>query len=228
LKLLWLKRVKNVIAVSDAVRKACFTDATVIGNPYREALFYVRDDVERDRDFVFLGRLVSDKGADMAIQAIAELNTGRDRRVALTIIGEGPEQKNLEALSKRLGVESEVVFTGRLEGSELGIELNRHRYLWAPSRWQEPFGNVALEGMACGCIPLVSDGGGFPDAVGEAGLVFKRGDLSDMVHQSRRLLENEELQRQLQNAAPAHLDQHRPRRVAERYLECLEEAFQSA
>ena len=48
-------------------------------------------------------------------------------------------------------------------------ELNRHEIMVVPSRWNELFGVVALEGMACGCAMLVSDGGGLPDAVGYAG-----------------------------------------------------------
>ena len=224
LKLLWLKHAQAVIAVSAAVRDKCFPQATVIGNPYREETFFLRDQVKRDQDFVFLGRLVSDKGADMAIEALTKLSKTQGQPITLTIIGEGPERANLEALGKNLGVESQVAFAGRLEGEKLGVELNRHRYLWAPSRWEEPFGNVALEGMACGCIPLVSDGGGFPDAVGDAGLIFKRGDLADLVEKSRILLEDAPLCQRIRNETAEHLDRHRPAAVARQYLDVIERA----
>ncbi|MEP3900953.1 glycosyltransferase family 4 protein [Rhodopirellula bahusiensis] len=226
LKFVWLGRAKGVIAISQRVREQCWPPAKVIGNPYRSELFEIRPDVSRHRDFVFLGRLVSDKGADLAIQALHRLSdqSHRNQDLTLTIIGDGPERAALEDLAAQLSIGGQVQFTGNLRGDALVDCINQHRFLWVPSRWEEPFGNVALEGMACGCIPIVSDGGGLPDAVGDAGLTFKRGDLSDMVEQSLRLLENEDLRQQLASAAADHLKRRVPQKVAERYLEVIEAA----
>jgi glycosyltransferase involved in cell wall biosynthesis len=96
-----------------------------------------------------------------------------------------------------------------------------------PSRWEEPFGNVALEGMACGCIPVVSDGGGLPDAVGSAGLTFKRGDTADMVKRIREILHSKELEEKLRLEALQHLKLHHPKKVADRYLKVIREAVSS-
>lgn len=226
LKLIWLKRAKGVIAVSQAVRKKCWPDAITIGNPYRNEMFKIRPHINRDRDFAFLGRLVSDKGADMAIQALQLLNADDGLNpLSLTVIGDGPERQALECLAVELGVSKQVSFTGALRGDDLVEMLNRHRFIWVPSRWEEPFGNVALEGMACGCVPIVSDGGGLPDAVGDAGLVCKRGDLCDLVDQSKRLLNDSELHQRLMDAAIDHLESHKPQHVASRYLEVIEAAI---
>src|SRR5690606_40338743 len=92
----------------------------------------------------------------------------------LTIIGDGPEAPVLKALAVKYGLEHKVDFKGSLQGKELVDCLNQHKLILVPSRWEEPFGNVALEGMACGCIPVVSDGGGLAEAVGHAGLTFQR------------------------------------------------------
>ena len=73
LKLRCLTRAKSVIAVSDSVRKKCWPAATVIGNPYRADIFKVHVGIKRNSNFAFLGRLVSDKGADLAIQALHQL-----------------------------------------------------------------------------------------------------------------------------------------------------------
>lgn len=66
----WLKRAHKVIAVSNALRNSCWPSATVLGNPYRANEFRILSGIPRTKVFVFLGRLVSDKGADMAIKAI--------------------------------------------------------------------------------------------------------------------------------------------------------------
>lgn len=230
LKFKWLKGATSVIAVSHAVRRRCWPEAIVIGNPYKGSHFKIINSVERNKDFVFLGRLVSDKGADLAVLALHlfEEIIAKDKKLSLTIIGEGPEQKNLKQLTIELGLTGQVHFTGILRGDELAHCLNEHRYLLVPSMWEEPFGNVALEGMACGCLPIVSDGGGLPDAVGKAGLVFERGNVNDLFSCMKKLLKSPAKEHELRNQAPAHLEAHRIEKIAQKYLQVIERAMQPA
>jgi glycosyltransferase involved in cell wall biosynthesis len=227
----WLKRSTQVVAVSDSVRKACWPAATVIRNPYRADDFTLEPSVYRDADFVFLGRLVSDKGANQAIEAIYRIRQfmqqkgNCDHYPGLTIIGDGPERRSLGKQVSELSLEDAVVFTGALKGEPLRKMLNRHRYILVPSAWEEPFGNVVLEGMACGCLPIVSDGGGLPEAVGKAGLTFHRNDIDSLVECIHKILENPGLDRFLRNAAPMHLASHLPHIVAKKYLQVMEAAF---
>lgn len=233
LKTLWFRKSKNVIAVSDALRRKSWEKAIVITNPYRAELFRINAQTDRHIDLVFLGRLVSDKGADMAIEALHALESeeggeaGVRSGFRLTIIGDGPEAPVLKALAVRYRLEHKVDFKGSLQGKELVDCLNQHKLILVPSRWEEPFGNVALEGMACGCIPVVSDGGGLPDAVGHAGLTFKRGDTADMVRCIRQILESKDLQEKLKSEARHHLKDHQPKKVADRYLKVIRAAASS-
>lgn len=217
LKLKWLKRAAHVIAVSDAVQRACFPAATVIGNPYRAEEFKLQEG-KRHKDFLFLGRLVDDKGADLAIKAIHQL----EEKHSLTIIGEGPELDNLKQLTKKLGIEDRVIFTGPLRGEALVDCLNQHQYMLVPSMWQEPFGIVALEGIACGCLPIVSDGGGLPDAVGRAGLTFKRGDLNALVACIKNITANPLTEIKIRAAAQQHLINFHPNQIIGEYLKIIE------
>jgi glycosyltransferase involved in cell wall biosynthesis len=226
----WLKKSSAVIAVSESVRIKCWPQATVIGNPYRINLFKVLPHITRNIDFAFLGRLVSDKGADIAIHAISRLKLYQQREVlnsnlSLTIIGDGPQKEKLEELVANLGLVGNVCFKGALSGTELVETLNQHRFLLVPSIWEEPFGNVALEGMACGCVPIVSNGGGLPDAVGKAGMVFERGSIEDLVSSILQLIQNSQLIDELRNAACEHLAKHHPNYVAKQYLEVIEGTF---
>jgi glycosyltransferase involved in cell wall biosynthesis len=227
----WLGRSTRVIAVSNAIKKACWPAATVIRNPYRAEDFFIDPSVQRDAGFVFLGRLVSDKGASQAIEAIHRIRQHMQRQgntaghyPGLTIIGEGPERQALERQVAALSLQNAVVFTGALKGEPLRNMLNRHRYLLVPSAWEEPFGNVVLEGMACGCLPIASDGGGLPEAIGKAGLTFKRNDTDSLVHCIRRVMENPALYKLLRDAAPQHLKEHYPQVVAQKYLQVMESA----
>jgi len=230
LKYRWLKRAYKVISVSDAVRRNCWPAATVIENPYRANQFKVLPDVHRTTDFVFLGRLVSQKGVDQAILALhrllslAQEGNALSEKLSLTIIGDGPERGKLECLVADLDLTDYVSFTGFLQGEALTRCLNRHRFLIAPSISEEAFGNVVLEGIACGCLPIVSNSGGLPEAVGKAGLVFDHGNVDVLVACIQKVLHNEALVEELHAASPKHLAAHHPVIIAQRYLEVIEAA----
>jgi glycosyltransferase involved in cell wall biosynthesis len=218
-KRLVLHAANSVVAVSDAIRADSFPSATVIGNPYSSQLFRVLPEIYRERSIVFLGRLVSDKGIEMLLQAFAQL---RPTGWRLTIIGDGPERGELELLATELDISDSVKFSGSLQGETLVHELNRHELMVVPSRWREPFGVVALEGLASGCVVLASDGGGLPDAVGSAGLLFRRGDLADLTRRLRELIDNGDLRAHLRHQAPSHLVRFEKANVCSQYLSLVE------
>ena len=227
-KAYWLRRAKKVIAVSHALRKGVYPGATVIVNPYRKELFKILPGIKKTKDFVFLGRLVSDKGADLAIKAIYKLKKAADIEPYLgiepnlTIIGEGEERRNLENLVKELDLENQVSFEGLLVDQDLVKCLNRHRFIIIPSVWEEPFGMVALEGMACGCLPIASDAGGLPEAVGRAGILFANGNITDLVTKTLQILRTPELENKYRSEIGNHLDYHQSHLVAKRYLDVIE------
>ncbi|MCH4822763.1 glycosyltransferase family 4 protein [Gramella lutea] len=228
LKLKWLKRADKVVACSTAIRKKCFSEAMVIPNPYQENNFQVKPSIIRNKEFVFLGRMVSDKGARLAIEAFHKVvqNLLGTSGLRLTMIGEGPEKTKLENLALELKLENSVKFKGCLQGEALVDELNQHRFILVPSLWEEPFGIVALEGMACGCVPVVSDGGGLPDAIGKGGLTFRRGDVAELASCMLRILQDEQLEKELRARAAEHLSRHKTSVIAQRYLQLIENICQ--
>ncbi len=233
LKKWWLKRAYQVISCSEAIRKVCWPLSVVIGNPYKAETFFTQSHHNDRNGFIFLGRLVSDKGADIIVTALHKLlmekqtNGIINENLSLTIVGNGSEKELLEKMVANLGLQNHVFFTGALSGEALVNCLNKHRFLVVPSRWEEPFGIVALEGMACGCIPIVSDGGGLPDAVGKAGLTFKSGNADDLVNTIKKVLQQPQLEASLKKAAPAHLAIHTGSEVAKQYLEIIEQSCSS-
>ncbi len=106
---------------------------------------------------VFLGRLVPYKGADMLIEAAAELL--RSKKLVLEIIGFGPEQPRLQTMVQTLGLETAVSFAGKIPHSELSARMQHADLLTFPSV-HEFGGAVVLEGMAAGIVPVVVDYGG--------------------------------------------------------------------
>jgi glycosyltransferase involved in cell wall biosynthesis len=230
LKICWLAQANRVITISQAVRQRCWPTALIIGNSYDDQLFGSRQ-VERHPNFVFLGRLVSDKGAEMAIQAFSKLafdvSLSELEQSSLTIIGDGPDRSHLEQLVAALPEPSRVRLVGPLKGEALVVELNRHTFQFIPSVWEEPFGIVALEGIACGLIPIASDGGGLPDAVGQAGVIFKRGQINSLVDITTALLQSPAQQAKCRAAAPKHLALFSTEFITQEFLNALEDAVET-
>jgi glycogen(starch) synthase len=220
----WLLRFAAAsIAVSEAVAEDLETPSVVIPNAYRDELFRILPGIERTEDLVFLGRLVSDKGADLLLDALARL-AEEGLHPGLSVIGSGPEATPLREQAERLGLSGQVRFLGVRTGEELVEILNRHRILVVPSRYHEPFGIVALEGIACGCVVVGSEGGGLKQALGPCGDTFRNGDLEDLVRVLGERLRNPERDAECLEQAEAHLARHSAQRATEAYLREIERA----
>ena len=214
-----LSRVTNV-AISKAVADRISAHPFVIGNPYDDTVFRHMPGIARDKDLVFVGRLVSDKGADLLLHAIKLL---RDENVLpdLTIVGSGPEEENLRRLTAELGLDRQITFAGQKSGAELAEILNRHRILVVPSRWAEPFGIVALEGIACGCVVVGSEKGGLREAIGPCGVTFENGNVQALADQLKSLLRNPDRQANLRQQAFEHLAKFQSDAVTAAYLQIM-------
>ena len=146
---------------------------------YREKLFFVpgenglessllqrcegvRSRHERKLRFVFVGRLIPLKACDLALRGSAHhLRTGAAQ---FTVVGDGPERKNLQDLAISLGIEKAVTFTGWVSRAEALAQLGRADVLVFPSL-REFGGAVVFEALALGAVPVVSDFGGPGDIV---------------------------------------------------------------
>jgi glycogen synthase len=210
------------IAVSRAVADDLEVRSIVIPNPYRDDLFRLVPGIERTGDLLFVGRLVSDKGVDILLDALGLLSA-QGLTPGLTVVGDGPERPRLDEQARRLGVADRVDFTGTRTGEELVRILNRHRVLVIPSRYNEPFGIVALEGIACGCAVVGSAGGGLPEAIGPCGLTFPNGDAAALAVLLACLLTDPARGRELLRHAPEHLARHHSAAVGRAYVDALDD-----
>jgi len=163
----------------------------------------------------------------MCIQMLYDFKQKYGNNYNLTIVGDGPEIEILKDSVTNYGLKNQIRFLGFLQSKDIVDELNAHRFLLVPSRWEEPFGIVVLEGLACGCIPIVSDGGGLPDAVGKAGVVFKRNSQESMNMETIRLIENKKIQENYLKEAKIHLQNHTDDVVCEKYFEVILNAYKA-
>jgi glycogen synthase len=216
-------RFSHNICCSQAVQSCIPGRSVVIPNSYRIEIFKEYSDVTRDLDIVFVGRLVSDKGVSDLVDAMGQLGQA-GFRPRLSIVGDGPERPTILTRVGDLGLGQQVTFTGVKLGSDLARFVARHRVLAVPSRWAEPFGIVALEGIACGCMVVGTSLGGLPEAIGPCGVTVPNANPIAMAVALKSLLEDDSLRARYRCGAPAHLARHSRLNVARSYLNVLESA----
>ena len=145
---------------------------------------------------VSIARLVEKKGLRFAIMAVSQL-IEKGYQVDYTIIGYGPLEDEHKALSKRLGVEHRVNFTGWLPHKETIQHLSRCHIMLTPSITstngdKEGIPNSLKEAMAIG-LPVVSTfHSGIPELVknGESGFLVKEGDANALANRIAFLIDH--------------------------------------
>lgn len=220
----WAANRAENIAVSEAVARTIPGKATVIPNAYRDDLFVDHGKPARSYAFGFVGRLVSDKGVDNLLQALALLGQ-QGERPRCAIIGSGPEEVALKTQAQLLSIDGQVDFLGVRREGDLVAALNDIECLVVPSVWNEPFGIVALEGIACGCVVIGSQGGGLKEAIGPCGLTYPNGDVAALAAAMQRILSEPGLSVELRRHAGSHLARHTPRAVVDAYLAVMARAL---
>jgi len=125
--------------------------------------------------FVYLGRLVPEKGVDTLVRAVAKA------RVRLRIVGTGPDEPELRQLAARLG--ADVTFCGYLSGAALRNEVCTARAVVVPSQWYENAPLSVMEASALARPVIGADIGGIPELIRneETGFVFRSGDVDSLV-----------------------------------------------
>ncbi|HKI02151.1 MAG TPA: glycosyltransferase family 4 protein [Thermoanaerobaculia bacterium] len=219
----FLLRWSRSISASQAVADDLATPSVVVPNAYRDDLFRLLPEVPRTKDLMFLGRLVSDKGVDILLEALGLL-AARGLRPGLTVVGDGPERPALEAQARQLGIADQVRFLGSRQGEEIVRLLNAHRVLVVPSLYNEPFGIAALEGIACGCLVIGSRGGGLKEAIGDCGLLFRNGDPGELAGLLEVVLADPDRFAPPAEKVAGHLARHGSRAMVQAYIRVIEEA----
>ena len=110
-----------------------------------------------------VGRLTSQKGFDDLIRAYPAIRRAVPES-RLVIIGDGHMRAELETIAEQENVRENTIFAGFISDGELVSALRSSDVVVVPSRF-EPFGIIALEGMAARVPLVVSRVGGLAEIV---------------------------------------------------------------
>lgn len=177
-------------------------------------------------DFVILyvAHLTRQKGIyDLCAAVRALVSDGADARLRLLIAGKGPEEAGVRDFIRRLGLEGVTRLIGPHSYKDMPRIHNLADVFVLPSQptpvWQEQFGYVLAESMACGKAVVATASGSIPEVVGEAGVLVPPADFRSLADALGKLLADAALRRGLGARARARAAELFDRRtVAARIL----------
>ena len=158
---------------------------------------------------ILVGRLVYEKGFQVALEALAPIILDRSAGggVRFLIAGSGTHEHVLKEQAAQLGLLDHGTFLGWI-GDDVLHSLYRIADLCVVPSLYEPFGLVALEAMASGCPCIVADTGGLREVVpagDRVGLRFNGGDAEHLGVMIERMLTDAELRERLVAEASEHV-----------------------
>lgn len=173
-----------------------------------------------------VSHLIQAKGIDLNLGALSQL-VSKYPNLYYIIVGGGPIRKDLERLTKDLGLERYVEFTGQQPYSKV-MEYMAMCDIFSLPSWQEGFGVVYIEAMAHGKPVIGCQGEGIEDVIehGKTGLLVKSRDIDSLVDALDFLLNHPEEAQAIGGRARKHvLENYTWEKNAEKAIKVYEKAL---
>lgn len=198
-----------IFTAKNAVDNDLFTVAAAKAR--QNAVELRRDLCLPDRYFLFVGRLVREKGVFELLSAYAKLEDQVRKQVGLVFAGDGVARRQLEDRVSEISPGT-VTFAGFVQRERLGAYYGLADMLVLPT-YTEPWGLVVNEAMACGLPVILSSVAGCgADLVKEDwnGALIPPEDVSSLTHAMRRLATREDVRLRMGANSMQHISQYSP------------------
>jgi glycogen(starch) synthase len=216
-----LGRIMRKVIVSGAcsrhLAKTLGNNICFLPNPYDDEVFKLSNKTTRVFDVCYVGRMIECKGVCVLLDALAVLDK-QGIKLRCVLIGDGSDKRDFMLRTTTLGLQNSVEWKPTMNSVEIADILNHSKVLCVPSTWEEPFGIVALEGIASGCRVIASRVAGLPEAVGRCGVLVAPGDSQTLAAAISKEIRDWLPVVELNENCKKHLREHNPCKVAEAFL----------
>lgn len=150
-------------------------------------------DTQEENYFLYVGRLIEEKGIDMLIEAMKNVAES-----TLVIVGTGPLEEEIHEKINNYNIKN-IKMIGFLNKEKVRELLYKCRFVVIPSIWYENCPMAVLEAMACGKPVIGSNLGGIPELVinNINGLIFKNNSITDLADKINELNGNKDMRMQM-------------------------------
>lgn len=150
---------------------------------------------KNDIVIIFVGRLAEEKNVEFLLNAHKKL-VSKYKNAKLLIVGDGPDKEKFENISKKLKINNNVIFTGKVAWSEVPYYYHVSDIFTTASK-SETQGLTVIEAMASNVVPVVIEDEAFNGTVVNNlnGIIFKTEEeyLTDI----ENLIKNKKLRKSL-------------------------------
>ncbi len=160
----------------------------------KDKLVVMHNFIETDREssandsnnyVLYFGRFAEEKGIRTLLEA-----TKRLPDISFVFAGSGPLEDEVRSFADR---HDNVSFVGFKTGNELKELIAQAVFTVYPSEWYENCPFSVMESISLGTPVLGSDIGGIPELVDSRGLLFRPGDIADLINKIRPMWSDNEL-----------------------------------
>ena len=157
-------------------------------------------DSTRTFSVLFVGRLIKKKGTGILLEVAKSLPY-----IQFVFIGIGPEGPMLKEMSQRY---KNVVFVGKVPNKELPEYYNRADIFCIPSQYEEGFGRVVMEAVACGVPVVGSNKGGIPEALDDSVSILTDPTVENLTRAIHQLYHDQDAYQRLKENCRAYALDH--------------------
>jgi len=148
-------------------------------------LFKVTQAKNKQFTVLFVGRLITKKGIKLLIKTAKKMPY-----IDFNFIGTGPLEKYLKNHSIKF---KNINFLGKIDNKLLPQYYSQSHLLCVPSLYQEGFGRVVMESVACGTPVLASNLGGLSEALNDTVSILTKPTSKNLFISINRLYKNKDL-----------------------------------
>lgn len=175
---------RNTHFIPNGITQLDIFDSKIISSKYN---------LNKDSYFLFLGRIVPEKGIHYLIDAYSEVKT--DKKLVIAG-GASDTDSYYEELRKKASNNENIIFTGFVQGQELE-ELYSNAYVYVLPSDLEGMPLSLLEAMSYGNCCLTSDIEECSDVMEDCGVTFKQSSVEDLANKLQYLSDSEKVVQKL-------------------------------
>jgi glycosyltransferase involved in cell wall biosynthesis len=164
----------NWISISQSQRRSMPEVTNWLGNVYHglDGENYQPVESPSNEYVAFMGRIIEPKGLHLAINAVKKYNSANGEKLKLKIAGKHYAGHNKDKYWREVvepEIDNETVFFEGFIGDESKKAefLANAKCLVVPSIFDEPFGMVSVEALACGTPVVGLDSGALPEVIAD-------------------------------------------------------------